>query len=243
MKVYPHPISVVVIDIDGTLLTLKQPIGGTYAEVLEGLGIDADPRRLEQSCRDVWRSFYNDYLNVAGAYATSHEREEWVWKEFVHRALDGAGVACSADRRERAVSDIYSFFARGLTRQVAVGAEQFLRTMRQREIPVIAATNNDRRTVQVVRELGLACYFRQLLVSGELAWKKPSENFFREISGRIGVAPTEIMHVGNDRDLDVLAARQAGFHAIHFGADSNGNDEWTVRDFRELEGALVLSGK
>jgi putative hydrolase of the HAD superfamily len=239
MKNFFHVAQAVILDVDGTLFTLKESLGRSYSDVLAGLGVGANERALDMSCRTTWRAFQDQYLNVAGNFSTSHEREEAVWKEFVRRVLAGASVTCSVELRERAISDIYNFFSRGVTRRVAAGAEQFLSLMKQRGIPIIAATNNDRRTVQVVRELGLSSHFEYLFVSGDLAWKKPSPNFFLEISKRIGVPTAGLLHIGNNRELDVLAARKAGLHAIQFGIDASGEEDFAVRDFAELIQVLL----
>lgn len=239
MKNFLHVVKAVVLDVDGTLFTLKEPLGRSYSDVLAGLGIVTDRNSLEASCRTTWRAFQDEYLNVAGNFSTSHEREEVAWKEFVRRALAGAGVECSAELRERAIEAIYNFFARGVTRRVGVGAEQFLSAMKQQGLPVIAATNNDRRTAQVVRELGLSSHFEHLFVSGDLAWKKPSPNFFLEIAKRVGVPAAELLHVGNDHNLDVLAARKAGLQAIQFGVEAQGTADEVARDFAGLSQVLL----
>ena len=60
-----------------------------------------------------------------------------------------------------------------------------------------------------------------------------------EISKRIGVPTAGLLHIGNDRELDVLAARKAGLHAIQFGIDASGEEDFAVRDFAELIQVLL----
>lgn len=234
MKKLSHPIRGFILDVDGTLLTLADPLGNSYSRVLKGLGIDVAPKLLDQSCRRVWSALHEDYLNVARAYATTHEREESVWREFVRRVLEDARVSCSVELRERAITDIYNFFAQGATRRVAAGAEEFLCSLKQRGVMAIAATNNDRRSVNVLNELGLSSYLSSIIVSGDLEWKKPSPRFFAGICERVGFSPVELVHVGNDRELDVLAAQRAGLQAVHFGAEREGEGIVAVKDFAEL---------
>jgi FMN phosphatase YigB (HAD superfamily) len=180
----------------------------------------------------VWLSFQGEYLNESAAFATTHEREEQVWKEYVRRVLREAGVPIVGEHLEQAVAAVYEAFSRGSSRRVASGAVEFLHAMQQSELPVVAATNNDRRVELVLEELGLTGYFDEIVTSGHLGWKKPSPYFFAGISNLLEIPAGELLHIGNDLELDVRAAQRAGFQGQFFGSSQDG--ESAIENFDAL---------
>ena len=56
-----------------------------------------------------------------------------------------------------------------------------------------------------------------VFASSELGWRKPSAEFFRAVERRLGRKPHELLLVGDDPELDVAAARRAGWHARPLG--------------------------
>ncbi|HSL26371.1 MAG TPA: HAD family hydrolase [Acidimicrobiia bacterium] len=59
-------------------------------------------------------------------------------------------------------------------------------------------------------DLGVAA----ILVSAEIGAEKPSPAFFRRVVEACGVAPNEILYVGDRLDNDVLPARAAGLRTV-----------------------------
>ena len=228
-------ISVVVLDIDGTLCSLTQGVGAIYHELLLAQGLESDAQALESSVRRVWGAFRDTYLNVAHGYRTTHEREREVWLEFVRRVCDGANLPYGGD--PVVVESIYNTFASRAYRSVAPGAIEFLRQGRDRGFNMVAASNNDTRSKVTLKELGLDPYLSDIVVAGDLGWKKPSPQFYANLARRIGVEPSKILHVGNDLALDVDAARHNGLAAVLY-APGERAAERSVTSFAEL-GSLV----
>ena len=56
-----------------------------------------------------------------------------------------------------------------------------------------------------------------LVISSEVGWRKPARAFFAAVVGAAGVAPGEVLHVGDDPVNDVEGARRAGLKALLFG--------------------------
>lgn len=64
-----------------------------------------------------------------------------------------------------------------------------------------------------LQRVGLADYFQGALSAGELGAAKPDPRIFGEACRRIGLASTQILHVGDDLQMDVLGAHAAGLQA------------------------------
>jgi HAD superfamily hydrolase (TIGR01509 family) len=228
-------IGAVVLDIDGTLCSLTQGVGTIYHELLLAQGLESDANALESSARREWAAFRDTYLNVTHGYQTTHERERAVWLEFVRRVCDGANLPYGGDAV--VVESIYNAFASQAYRSVEPGAIEFLRQGRDRGLKMVAASNNDIRSKVTLKELGLDPYLSDVVVAGDLGWKKPSPQFYANLARRVGVEPSKILHVGNDLALDVDAARHNGFVAVLYSPRERGVDR-SVTSFAEL-GDLV----
>jgi len=230
-------IRAVVLDIDGTLCSLTHGVGTIYHDLLRERGLVSDSAALEAAVRQVWPRFQETYLNTRDDYRTTHAREREVWFEFVRRVCAAAHIPYGTDHA--VVEFIYEAFASRAYRRVEPGAIDFLRRAHARGLILAAASNNDPRSKVMVRELGLDVYLSRVLVAGDLGWKKPSPNFYHALSTRIAVPPANILHVGNDRALDVEAAIHLGFSAVLY-APQGGAPSPSVASFSELGDMLGL---
>ena len=207
-------IEAVFFDVDGTLVTLRGGIGELYSEALRNSGVHFSPDLLQARIFSAWRNFESDYLNVRGNFATNPVREMLLWHEFVRRVLEDCQPGLGS--RGDLIASVYSFFAAGSSRSVMPGALETCRGLRDQGLLVIAASNNDARTRQVLNDLGFGSVLSLVVTAGDLSWKKPSPRFFEAISQQIAISPDKMLHVGNCARLDVAAAREAGLNALLF---------------------------
>jgi putative hydrolase of the HAD superfamily len=66
-------------------------------------------------------------------------------------------------------------------------------------------------------------------------------NFYLQVCRRLGIAPNEMAHVGDNRDFDYLAPRQAGIRAFYLDRDGKREGGDAVKDLRELWAHLAAS--
>jgi HAD superfamily hydrolase (TIGR01509 family) len=226
----------VVLDIDGTLCSLTKGVGTIYHELLLAQGLPSDQAALEAAVRSVWGAYRDTYLNAGEGYRTTHNREREVWLEFVRRVCAAANLPYGSN--PSVVESIYNAFASRAYRRIEDGATQFLRKAHERGILLVAASNNDVRSKVTLRELELDRLFAHVFVAGDLGWKKPSPSFYISLANRVGVNPSDILHVGNDRELDVEAAQRCGCAAVLY-APREGGVPHSITSFSEL-GSLLF---
>lgn len=108
--------------------------------------------------------------------------------------------------------------------------------------PLLALTNGN-ADLQLA---GVAQHFAVGMLSArEFGVGKPDPRIFHEACRRLGCAPAEVLHVGDDWTLDVLGARSAGLQAAWLCRDPAGEppeacpDVWRVRDLGELAARLA----
>jgi putative hydrolase of the HAD superfamily len=111
--------------------------------------------------------------------------------------------------------------------------------------PLLALTNGN-ADLQLA---GVAQHFRGGMLSARgFGIGKPDPRIFHEACRRLGCAPVEVLHVGDDWALDVLGALGAGLQAAWLCRDAAcappqaRTDVWVIRHLGELTARLGPSG-
>lgn len=65
-----------------------------------------------------------------------------------------------------------------------------------------------------LHRVGIGAYFRGSMNAAELGAAKPDPRVFAHACRRIGLAPSQVLHVGDDRVMDVDGARAVGMVAV-----------------------------
>ena len=67
-----------------------------------------------------------------------------------------------------------------------------------------------------MRALGLVKYFEPLIISGDYGYRKPDRRLFEAGLAGLGLAPEEVLFVGNDMYHDIHGAKRVGMKTIFF---------------------------
>lgn len=98
-----------------------------------------------------------------------------------------------------------------------------------------------------LHRVGIGAHFRGSMNAAELGAAKPDPRVFAQACRRIGLAPAEVLHVGDDRVMDVDGARAAGMVAVWVrrgaadagtGEGGEGLEPLTVCDLSDLADRL-----
>ncbi len=76
--------------------------------------------------------------------------------------------------------------------------------------PLLAVSNGNAHVTRV----GLGDFFAHSLSASDFGVAKPDPRIFHAAAGMAGVAPAEVLHVGDDVTMDVLGAMDAGMQAV-----------------------------
>lgn len=107
--------------------------------------------------------------------------------------------------------------------------------------PIIAVSNGNAD----VERIGLGAHFRGDVSAHKMGFAKPDPRIFHAAAHAAGVAPHEVLHVGDDPLLDVLGGLDAGMQTVWVNRDGQ---DWrhaqkphaSVRDLQQL---CVLLGQ
>jgi len=135
------------------------------------------------------------------------------------RAYWAAVVADATGCDDEALLDeLYDHFARASAWTLAEGAQACCERVRAAGLRVVVVSNFDVRLRPLLRDLGVERWIDAAVVSAEEGVEKPDPEILRRAAAKLGVEPTQLVHVGDEQD-DEDCARRAGCEAWRWGRD------------------------
>ena len=190
---------------------------------------DAQLRALyEASGREAERWWSEEHRGY-----TTQERLRWILERAAVQPRENCRhVAAAVDAVDNALLM--------LPPAMLPGAWQMLRTLsRKFTLAVISDTGfaSGRAQDRLLEKDGARKFFAATIYSMDIGHAKPRPEIFAAAVETLGVAPHEIIHVGDNERTDVRGALAAGFRAIRLdvvrqGGPSEG--EFVARTFEEL---------
>jgi putative hydrolase of the HAD superfamily len=170
------------------------------------------------SCAEVRRRFRaafqaEEKRDAVAGLRTSEERELTRWRSIVPAVLD------DVDDPDGCFAELYDHFARPCAWRIEPGTAETLDELARRGYQLGMASNYDRRLRTVVTGLAALAPVNRLIISSEVGWRKPAAPFFAAMCASVGLAPAQVVLVGDDMGNDYDGARAAGLRAILFDPD------------------------
>lgn len=199
MSLHPDRIRALTLDLDDTLWPIWPTIARAEA-VLQAWLAEHAPRVAERHDAGAIRAVRE---------AVARERPDWAHdlsalrRESIRRLLAAAG-----EDEALAAPAFEVFFAERQRVELYGDALPALRRLAARW-PLFALSNGNAD----LRRIGLADWFQGSLGARELGVGKPDRRIFEAACDRLGRAPHEVLHIGDDLALDVQGALGAGLQA------------------------------
>ena len=207
--VFPPPdVRVVVFDVVGTLVEPSPSVADAYQQAAERHGVASDRVLIQQRFKAAWQR--QEMIDAAAtpAFATNCEREARRWAAIVEDVFEAA-PACGA-----IFADLWEHFGRADAWQPLERGRDLVRAALDAGLTVALASNFDERLLPIAARLEPLSWAQHVFASSEIGWRKPAPEFFRWIERRLGCVPAELLLVGDDPDLDLAAARRAGWQVL-----------------------------
>lgn len=139
---------------------------------------------------DAWCTFTRTLLERSGVEGRSAaELAEWLWSEQP---------------------------SQNLWRKPIAGMFELVAELFELGIPLGIVSNSEGKLSELCTELGIRSRFRAFADSGVLGVEKPEPRIFEWTAAELGVSTSDIVHVGDAWDADVVGALKAGARAIWF---------------------------
>ncbi|MEM9227473.1 MAG: HAD-IA family hydrolase [Verrucomicrobiota bacterium] len=199
-------------DVFGTLLSVAEPIGSTYAAALTVVsGSEASAETVESRFREGFRT--------VTAQPDGRQLDEAAWRRIVETTFTGL---CPPGSMEELFQRLWQHYSQAGAFHLLPGVISGLDKLKGQGLSLAVISNNDSRTHGVLEGLGLRDYFDFVLLSAESGSAKPEVGMFREAERRLGLEPQAMLHVGDLLDEDVAGAQAAGWHVAWLGPETDG---------------------
>ncbi len=182
---------------------------------------DASGREAERWWSEEHRGYRTD------------DRLRWILERAAVTPREGcAHVAMAADAVDNALLM--------LPPAMLVGAWQMLRTLSRRfTLAIISDTGfaSGRAQDRLLEKDAARTFFASTIYSMDVGHAKPRAEIFEAATRELGIAPADILHIGDNERTDVKGALAAGFRAIRLDVVRDGGPseaEFVARSFEDL---------
>lgn len=204
----PAGVEVVVFDVVGTLIEPSPSVAVAYQQAAAGHGLAVDAGIIQHRFKAAWRRQEAIDAAAVPAFATSRGREAERWRAIVDDVFEGAAVSAAI------FADLWEHFGRVEAWQPLARGRDLVRLALDAGVTVALASNFDERLLGIAERLEPLSWVPHVFASSEIGWRKPAPEFFRWVERRLGYGPEEVLLVGDDPELDVAAARRAGWRSL-----------------------------
>jgi putative hydrolase of the HAD superfamily len=212
-------IRAITFDVGGTLIEPWPSVGHVYADVAARFGVNGIAAAwLTENFRRAWKA------RVAFDYA----QESWF---AIVRATFGAHAAKLPPEFFPAV---YNRFATAEVWRIYDDVWPTLETLAARGVRLGVISNWDDRLRPLLQNLQLTRHFSSIVVSCEVAATKPNPRLFAKAAAELGVAPTEMLHIGDSFEMDALGAQHFGAVGRQIVRHKPPTDAWQVGALTDL---------
>jgi putative hydrolase of the HAD superfamily len=192
----------------GTLIHPDPPAPVVYASIGSRFGSRLTAAEVAPRFRAAFAR--EEVIDRAQSLRTSEEREVRRWRDIVATVF-GDGIDLPG-----CFEALFAHFARPDAWRCEPEVGLTLRELARRSYVLGMASNYDRRLRSVVAGLAELTPLEHLVISSEVSWRKPAAEFFHALVVAAGVAPGEIVFVGDDRANDYDGAISYGLSAVWF---------------------------
>ncbi len=226
----PFAVSLVIFDVDGTLVDFTGAIDAGLEAVASDVsaragGVEVDPRQLRALRNEVGRD-----------PAWRGRRLVAIRRESFRRILEAFGI-----EEPRALDEVHDRYYRVRDEAIAVfpDVEPVLAELRARGLLLLAASNGNVPLASV----RLAGYFAATHYAEDVGLSKPDPTFFATAVERMGGQPETTLAIGDRLDNDYRPARAAGLHAVLLDRANRVEDAsiLRVRSLSELPELLTIA--
>ena len=226
----PFAVSLVIFDVDGTLVDFTGAIDAGLEAVASEVsaragGVEVDPRQLRALRNEVGRD-----------PAWRGRRPVAIRRESFRRILEAFDI-----EEPRALDEMHDRYYRVRDEATTVfpDVEAVLAELRDRGLPLVAASNGNVPLASV----GLDSYFGATHYAEDVGLSKPDPAFFATAVERMGGRPETTLAIGDRVDNDYRPARAAGLHAVLLDRANRVEDSsiLRVRSLSELPALLATA--
>jgi putative hydrolase of the HAD superfamily len=207
-----HGLRAISFDAAGTLFHPVRPVGTLYAEVATRHGVRVEATALHARFRRAFGGA--PPLAFPSLPAVEVRARERAWWHAVVREVFRDIVVPDFDAY---FTDLFATFARPDTWHLDPAAGGLLRDVRARGLSCLVVSNFDARVRGILEGLEIAPLIDRVTISSEAGAAKPDPAIFAVALADAGLAPQDVLHVGDTAREDWDGGRAAGLRVVLVG--------------------------
>jgi putative hydrolase of the HAD superfamily len=217
----------VVFDLDGTLLDHRSSTRAGLTAWLGERGVAFD-----DAVEQAWFAAEEEHFGAWRRGEIEHgEQRRRRMRDFLPAVGLPVGAGHELDEIFLSYLEAYRQAWRGYD-----DVDEAIELVRGRGLATAILTNGTPELQEAkLAALGLLDSIGPVLCATAIGAKKPDPEAFRQTHQRLGLAPGEVLYVGDEHEVDVLGARAAGLHAVLLDRDGDGPAEEPERIARLTE--------
>jgi putative hydrolase of the HAD superfamily len=204
-------VDTVVFDVVGTLLEPAPSVSEAYKNSAAKCGLSLSAREISQRFSVAWEKQEGLDAQNKPAFSTSRSREYERWQQIVCDVFEDSPAA------EKIFEDLWIHFGNPSSWQPVEQGCRLLETVRELGLEVAVASNFDERLLPLAKHIEPLISIEKIFASSELGWRKPAPQFFQAVESRLQKEPDQLLLVGDDPRLDIVAANAAGWKSMQIG--------------------------
>ncbi len=128
--------------------------------------------------------------------------------------------------------------------QLYPGVEEVLAQLRGNYLMAAVSDGQSAWAEPELNAVGLLDYFKPIVVSGDLGYRKPDKRIFETVLAELKLAPSEVLFIGNDMYRDVFGAHKLGMKTVFFKSNQGDQEkegvepDYIIYNFSELPRAI-----
>ncbi len=233
-------IKFIYLDVGDTLIHLKIPAGKIYHDILKSHNVIEDV--LEES---VLRKYFSNSWNQMNKknpldhkcrYTNHPKGNDGFWRELI-------GIFLSNFNKEELTEKIYLEIVNTFNDPISWTIDESFYTLYEiasrKNVGFGIISNWDLRLRNLLKNLHLFEYFKNVIISSEFGYEKPSEKIFREAMRQANLQADELIYTGDKPEFDYYPPQKLGW-APYLISTEQTNEFQTVKNLGELANIIQL---
>lgn len=214
-------LKLVTFDVTNTLIHLRSSVGEQYVKIAQLYGIKCKnedlPKRINESFFDIIKEMKKNHPNFG--VRSGLTSQQW-WEKVVFKSFQSSGCLEGKlyDKELKLASKhLYKLYSTETGWSADPAAHQVLSQIKKTHAHLSfgVISNFDERLESILISLGLRHYFDFIISSIEFHCQKPDKQIFNIALSKSKVNDSkQAIHIGDNINLDYLAAKNAGWNAL-----------------------------
>ncbi|RJQ62005.1 MAG: HAD family hydrolase [Desulfobacteraceae bacterium] len=233
----------IIFDINGTLIDIRTDEG--CEEIYRAISHFLTYQGIYIDRREVREAYYRIMDEQRKASPEEHPEFDAVavWREFVRRHSGSFALPSDKLEHPRFLAEMY----RGISLQrlrLYPDVKDLLDDLGSRFRLAAVSDGQSVWALPELRAVGIDSYFDPVIISSDFGFRKPDRRLFEAALSGQGLAPENVLFVGNDLYRDIFGARELGMKTVFFSSNQGRkemdgvNPDYIIYRFAELSQAI-----